>query len=122
MKFPPEFDKKVDMKQVDLQVIKPWITKTVTELAGFEDEVITEYTMGLLEDPNDTHPDPKKMQIKLTGFLTSSTPTFMAALWTLLLGAQESPAGGPKTFVEEKKEMHKAREGINERLVKETEE
>jgi serine/arginine repetitive matrix protein 1 len=52
------------------------------------------------------------MQINLTGFLTSSTPAFMSALWTLLLEAQESPAGVPRTFVEEKKEeMRKAREG-----------
>ena len=56
-------------------------------------------------------PDPKKMQINLTGFLTSSTGTFMTALWSLLLEAQDSPAGVPKTFVEEKKEeMRKARE------------
>jgi serine/arginine repetitive matrix protein 1 len=44
------------------------------------------------------------MQINLTGFLTSSTPSFMAALWSLLLEAQEHPAGVPQTFVEEKKE------------------
>lgn len=73
MKFPPEFDKKVsrsplgdqqhsyrlpfsqvDMKKVNLQVIKPWIAKKVTELVGFEDEVVVEYAMGLLEDPNHT--------------------------------------------------------------------
>ncbi|KAG8216825.1 hypothetical protein J3R82DRAFT_7084 [Butyriboletus roseoflavus] len=111
MKFPPEFDKKVDMKKVNLQVIKPWIAKKVTELVGLEDEVVVEYAMGLLEDPNHTTPDPKKMQINLNGFLTSSTPAFMTALWSLLLEAQDSPAGVPKTFVEEKKEeMRKARE------------
>lgn len=51
------------------------------------------------------------MQINLTGFLTSKTPEFMSALWKLLLEAQESPAGMPKTFIEEKKEeMRLARE------------
>ena len=36
----------------------------------------------------------------------------MVALWALLLEAQDSPAGVPRTFVEEKKEeMRKAREG-----------
>ncbi|KAG1751523.1 PWI domain-containing protein [Suillus paluster] len=112
MKFPPEFDKKVDLKKVNLNVIRPWITKKVTELVGFEDEVIIEYVMGLLEDPNHTTPDPKKMQINLTGFLTSSTASFMHALWSLLLEAQEHPAGMPQMFVEEKKEeMCKARKG-----------
>ncbi|EIN08507.1 PWI domain-containing protein, partial [Punctularia strigosozonata HHB-11173 SS5] len=102
LKFPPEFDKKVDMRKVNLQVIRPWVTKKVVEFVGFEDEVVVEYAMGLMEDEN--FPDPKKMQINLTGFLTSSTPAFMSALWNLLLEAQESPAGVPKTFVEEKKE------------------
>ncbi|KAH7928611.1 PWI domain-containing protein [Leucogyrophana mollusca] len=112
MKFPSEFDKKVDMRKVNVQVIRPWIAKKVTDLVGFEDEVVVEYAMGLLEDPSQPTPDPKKMQINLTGFLTNSTPSFMSALWNLLLEAQDSPAGVPRTFVEEKKEeMRKAREG-----------
>ena len=47
-------------------------------------------------------PDPKRMQINLTGFLTTSTSTFMTALWSLLLDAQDSPAGIPHGFEEEK--------------------
>ena len=50
MKFPPEFDKKVDMRKVNLQVIRPWVTKKVIELVGIEDELVIEYAMGLLED------------------------------------------------------------------------
>ncbi len=68
MKFPPEFEKKVetqakfppltsadihgkvDMRKVNLQVIRPWIVNKVIELVGFEDEVVVEYAMGLLED------------------------------------------------------------------------
>ncbi|KAI0754278.1 PWI domain-containing protein [Daedaleopsis nitida] len=112
MKFPPEFDKKVDMRKVNLSVIRPWIVKKVVELVGFEDEVVVEYAMGLLEDDSQPTPDPRKMQINLTGFLTNSTPAFMSALWSLLLEAQESPAGVPRTFVEEKKqEMRQARAG-----------
>jgi PWI domain-containing protein len=52
------------------------------------------------------------MQINLTGFLTDSTPAFMVALWNLLIEAQASPAGIPRSFVEEKKEeMRLAKEG-----------
>ncbi|KAI6116296.1 PWI domain-containing protein, partial [Pisolithus sp. B1] len=119
MKFPPEFEKKVpcqllpervDMKKVNMEIIRPWIAKKVTELVGFEDEVVIEYAMGLLEDPNHTTPDPKKMQINLMGFLTSSTPTFMKALWDLLLESQDSPGGVPVSMVEAKKEeLRKAR-------------
>jgi len=41
---------KVDMRKVNLQVIRPWIAKKVIELLGFDDEVVVEYAMGLLED------------------------------------------------------------------------
>ncbi|KIY47475.1 PWI domain-containing protein, partial [Fistulina hepatica ATCC 64428] len=111
LKFPPEFEKKVDMRKVNLTVIRPWVTKKVVELVGFEDEVVVEYAMGLLEDPALPTPDPRKMQINLTGFLTKDTPTFMSALWKLLLEAQEEVTGVPRTFVEEKKEeLRRARE------------
>lgn len=38
------------MRKVNLQVIRPWVVKKVVELVGFEDEVVVEYAMGLLED------------------------------------------------------------------------
>lgn len=38
------------MRKVNLSVIRPWATKKVVELIGFEDEVVIEYAMGLLED------------------------------------------------------------------------
>ena len=38
------------MRKVELAVMRPWITKKVVELVGFEDEVVVEYVMGLLED------------------------------------------------------------------------
>ncbi|EED77207.1 predicted protein, partial [Postia placenta Mad-698-R] len=116
MKFPSEqaqrggalasqlMSAQVDMRKVNLTVIRPWVVKKIIELVGFEDEVVVEYAMGLLEDDSQPTPDPRKMQINLTGFLTKHTPEFMSALWKLLLEAQESPAGVPRTFVEEKKE------------------
>ncbi|KAJ3783343.1 PWI domain-containing protein, partial [Lentinula aff. detonsa] len=95
MKFPPEFDKKVgkldsvDMRKVNLTVIRPWIAKKVVEIVGFEDEAVVEHAMGLLEDKQEgPTPDPKKMQIILTGILAEDTPAFMSALWNLLLEAQ----------------------------------
>ncbi|KAF8515520.1 PWI domain-containing protein [Hysterangium stoloniferum] len=112
MKFPPSFEKKVDMRKVNLQVLRPWITQKVTELVGLEDELVVEYAMGLLEDESQPTPDPRKMQINLTGFLTKSTSAFMTALWSLLLEAQASPAGIPQSFVDAKKaEMRNANKG-----------
>jgi hypothetical protein len=49
MKFPKEYNIKVDMKKVKLDVIKPWITKKISDLLGFEDEVLIGFIFGLLE-------------------------------------------------------------------------
>ncbi|GAB1518896.1 hypothetical protein RhiTH_001961 [Rhizoctonia solani] len=118
IKFPPEFDRKVDMRKVELSVMRPWITKKVVELVGFEDEVVVEYVMGLLEDRSKP-PDPKVMQINLTGFLESKTPAFMSSLWALLLEAQDSPAGVPASFVQEKKEELRQKHEADERALAE---
>lgn len=50
MSFPPSFDTKVDMRKVELAVMKPWIAKKTVELLGFEDDVLIEYISSLLED------------------------------------------------------------------------
>ncbi|KAJ7719918.1 PWI domain-containing protein, partial [Mycena metata] len=108
-KFPAHFDKKVDMRKVNLNVIKPWIAKKIVELVGFEDDILIGYALELLDEPA---PDPKKMQLLLQAFLAKDAPIFMGALWTLLLEAQTEVTGVPRTFVEEKKEeLRKAREG-----------
>ncbi|KAI0346655.1 PWI domain-containing protein [Trametopsis cervina] len=112
MKFPPEFDKKVDMRKVNMSVIRAWVVTKISELIGIEDEVLVEYAMGMLENDSDPTPDPRKMLINLTGFLTKDTPQFMTALWKLLIEAQESAAGVPISMVEAKKqEMRQARAG-----------
>lgn len=50
-------------------------------------------------------PDPRKMQINLTGFLNGKNArVFMTDLWELLISAQESPSGIPPKFIEQKKE------------------
>ncbi|KAI9478409.1 MAG: PWI domain-containing protein [Benjaminiella poitrasii] len=101
MSFPPEFDQKVDIKKVNLDVIKPWISNKITELLGLEDEVVIDYTCSLLEEPD---LDPKRMQINLTGFLENKTKDFLSELWNLLLSAQNSVGGIPAQFIEQKKE------------------
>lgn len=39
----------VDMEKVNLDTIKPWITKRVTELLGTEDDVLLEFIVNMLE-------------------------------------------------------------------------
>ncbi|KAI3620667.1 hypothetical protein CBS9595_002634 [Malassezia furfur] len=107
-KYPSNFDERVDTSKVNLQVMRPWIAEKVEAILGFEDEVLVEFVSDHLE--SEQFPDPRKMQISLTGFLEKRARPFMAELWSLLLSAQDSVAGIPRAFVEQKKrEMQQAR-------------
>ena len=91
------------MSKVNLDTIKPWITTRVNQLLGIDDDVIVEFVFNLLE--NTQHPDPKEMQMNLTGFLNGKNARiFMQELWDLLTSAQENIGGIPSIFLEQKKE------------------
>lgn len=56
------------------------------------------------------YPDPRKMQINLTGFLNGiNARSFMGELWDLLVSAQESVTGIPEAFLQQKKDQIKKR-------------
>ncbi|OEL21835.1 Serine/arginine repetitive matrix protein 1 [Dichanthelium oligosanthes] len=98
-KFAPELDHLVDMSKVKMDVMKPWIAKRVTELLGFEDEVLINFIYGLLEEKE---ADGKKIQIQLTGFMEKNTVKFMKELWGLLLSAEQNASGVPQQFLDAK--------------------
>ncbi len=50
LKFPKEYDLKVDLKKVNWEVIKGWVARRITELLGLEDEVVIGYVLEQLED------------------------------------------------------------------------
>lgn len=37
------------MEKVNVDVIKPWVTKRITEMLGFDDDVILEFVVNMLE-------------------------------------------------------------------------
>ncbi|KAL8642858.1 MAG: hypothetical protein Q9228_000505 [Teloschistes exilis] len=101
-KFPPEFNQKVDMQRVNVEVLKKWIAGKISEVLGNEDDVVIELCFNLLEGSR--FPDIKVLQIQLTGFLDKDTPRFCKELWTLCLSAQNNPQGVPKELLEAKKQ------------------
>ncbi|EXJ80189.1 hypothetical protein A1O1_08331 [Capronia coronata CBS 617.96] len=100
-KFPPEFNQKVDMKKVNVEVMKKWIAGKISEILKAEDDVVIELCFNLLEGSR--FPDIKALQISLTGFLDKDTARFCKELWNLCLSAQSSPQGVPKELLEAKK-------------------
>lgn len=49
MKFPKEYETKIDLKKVNWEVMKTWIASRITDLLGVEDEVLVGYVYEQLE-------------------------------------------------------------------------
>ncbi|CAG8844638.1 35662_t:CDS:2, partial [Racocetra persica] len=106
----------VDLKKVNMTVIRPWIAQKIVDLLGGEDEVVVNYVFGLLEEAD---LDPRMMQINLTGFLERNAPIFVTELWKLLLSAQDCESGIPAIFLEQKMEEIRKRKEDDERVMAE---
>ncbi|EWC45137.1 hypothetical protein DRE_06025 [Drechslerella stenobrocha 248] len=115
-KWPPTFSKKVDMRKVNIEIMKQWITGKVSDLLKADDDVLIELIFGMLE--SETFPDPKKLQWSLTGFLEQDTAAFCSELWELMIDAQSQPQGVPKRLIEAKKEEMRKEKEETERLAK----
>lgn len=103
MRFGDNLNKRVDMSKIKLDVLRPWISKKITDILHIEDDVVVEFVYNQLEE--EKFPCPKKMQINMTGFLNGrNARQFMEELWALLLSAQESETGIPAEFLQQKKE------------------
>lgn len=128
--FDPCLERHVDMARVNVDVMGRWVGERLTELLGFEDEVVIGLVKNLLSVRADAltgqakRVDPKALQVQLTGFLEKQAAPFVAELWQLLLKAQDAPYGIPPAFVEKKKEQLRAqksdqREATQRRIVAE---
>ncbi|XP_077238939.1 splicing factor PWI domain-containing protein isoform X2 [Tasmannia lanceolata] len=115
-KFPPELEQLVDMRKVKMDVIRPWIANRVTELLGFEDEVLINFIYGLLDGKE---VDGKQIQIQLTGFMEKNTGRFMKELWVLLLSAQKNVSGVPQQFLDAKEEETRKKKEEADRITHE---
>lgn len=90
------------MSKIKLDVIKPWIQDKLTEILKIDDDVVVDFVYNQLDEK---FPDPKKIQINLTGFLHGKNAReFMAELWALLISAQDNPSGIPDSLIDKKRE------------------
>ncbi|KAL8453088.1 hypothetical protein Emed_000958 [Eimeria media] len=130
-KWPEIFEQEVDMSKVNVEVMKAWINHKITELLGFEDDIVISYCLSQLVpeealaadvDERRNYLCPKKLAISLTGFVGKQATHFVRELWKLLLSAQNTSTGIPPEFLENRRlEMERKREEaarINEELVR----
>ncbi|KAF4315518.1 hypothetical protein JM18_009168 [Phytophthora kernoviae] len=105
MNFPKCFSERVDLSKVQREVINQWITERITELLGFEDDIVISMAINLLEPKEvDEKLDPKQLQLALTGFLEKQAAAFTQELWELLLSAQSNATGIPSAILDKKKQ------------------
>ncbi len=103
MKFADNIDRKIDMKKIRLELMRPHIEAILQSLIPVEDDVMVEYVFSQLEEKQ--HPDGKLIQIMMTGFLgKTKARQFMSELWDTLCEAQASKHGVPAVLMEKKRE------------------
>uniref|UniRef100_M4BCG6 PWI domain-containing protein n=1 Tax=Hyaloperonospora arabidopsidis (strain Emoy2) TaxID=559515 RepID=M4BCG6_HYAAE len=108
MTFPSCFNQRVDMRKVQREVVNQWVTERITQLLGFEDDIVVSMAINLLEPEVNETLDPKQLQVALTGFLENQAGGFMQELWQLLLSAQSNSTGIPSAILDKKKQEMQA--------------
>jgi serine/arginine repetitive matrix protein 1 len=99
-KFEPD-QKAVDFSGVNWEVIKPWLSKRVTELlGGIEDDIVILYIEEQVVGKKSF--DPRQLVVNISGFLEGPTETFVRELWSLLVSASKSTSGIPESFLKKK--------------------
>lgn len=111
--FSPILETKVNLKKINLDVINKWITQKIIEVVGFEDDILINLVINMLQA---TDIDGRKMQLDVTGFLEKQSGAFIAELWTLLVDAQEQPSGIPSVFLQKKKDEILQRQELSKRF------
>ncbi|VEU37900.1 unnamed protein product [Pseudo-nitzschia multistriata] len=101
-RFPRNYRTSVDIEKVNKPVLTQWIEQKIASILGFDDEIVSSTAINLFL-PSDNSCDPKRAHLDLAGFLGDETATFCGELWTLMLEAQASASGIPKTLLEQKK-------------------
>jgi serine/arginine repetitive matrix protein 1 len=121
----------VDIKLINLDTLRPWITQRIITMLGFEDEIVIEFIFNQLSGEvgwackrrlpalppahgvrvQEKELNPKRMQINLTGFLhAKNARLFMGELWGHLVSAQKNKSGISSELLEQKKRELKAQE------------
>jgi len=50
MKFPDNFEEKVDTKKINRDVVQAWVTQKIYSLVKFEDEILAGFVMENLQE------------------------------------------------------------------------
>lgn len=99
--WPLEYEIPVNMEKVNIDIIRTWLNKQITDILGVEDDILVGLILGALEE---VPPCPKKIHILIGEFLQNETQKFVIRLWRMLANAQDNVLGVPQQFIEERRE------------------
>merc|ERR1712001_337915 len=109
-------DKKVDLRRINLDALKPWIADKIARLVADDDscqvppDVAIDYCYKQLSLKS-ILVNGKEMQQNISSLIqVRPAQIYMSELWPLLLSAQNSPMGIPVAMVEAKKREILARQ------------
>lgn len=111
MQFPHEYDEKVNLLPIRLELLRNWISQKVEGILGLEDEVVVDLIINSIEaaqklaraGKKEGLLDPRELQITLTGFLEKQAKPFVLELWKMLLAAGQTSNGIAPQLLEETK-------------------
>ena len=94
-KFPPEFNQKVDMQKVNVEVMKKWIAGKIAEILGNEDDVVIELCFNLVEGERFVCRSARSVRTML---ITRSSPTSRRCRFSSLVFLKKIPPHSARSY------------------------
>jgi serine/arginine repetitive matrix protein 1 len=112
--WPLEYEIQVNIQNINMEIVKTWVSKQITEILGVEDDILNGLIISSLEEPQ---PCAKKIHILIGEFLQNNTQKFVIRLWRFLTSAQDTSLGVPQQFISERREELLRKKRELERLI-----
>jgi len=103
LNYPEEFSHKISKNKINIPIIKQWISKKINDILSFDDELLTNLIINLIEENDNEFIDGKKIYYTIMGFLGEDTFNFCQELWKILIKGQNSKNFIPYELIQEKK-------------------
>ena len=103
LNYPEEFSHKISKNKINIPIIKQWISKKINDILSFDDELLTNLIINLIEETENEFIDGKNIYYSIMGFLGDDTFNFCQELWKILIKGQNSKNFIPIELIQEKK-------------------
>ena len=103
LNYPEEFSHKISKNKINIPIIKQWISKKINDILSFDDELLTNLIVNLIEENENEFIDGKNIYYSIMGFLGDDTFNFCQELWKILIKGENSKNFIPIELIQEKK-------------------